>query len=117
MKRQCTDKDYASLNVDEVVKEKKKIDSHLVNLEFKKEQLLILIEKLYKISSERVNLASREQDQNIISKHLSNAGSYLFSIGEQLKQAQSSRKEIEKEISETKKQMQSLDNELKKKQG
>ncbi len=113
MKQQDTHKNFASLSVDEVLKEKKKIDSHLVNLEFRKEQLLILIEKLYKISHDRINLTSKEQEQNIISKHIINAGAYLFSIGEQLKQAQKNRKEIEKEIHNSKKQLESLDNVLK----
>ncbi len=108
MKKQSIHKNFANINMDEALKEKRKIDSHLVNLEFRKEQLLILIEKLYKISHQRVNLASKEQEQNIISKHISNGGAYLFSIGDQLKQAQKSRKEIEKEISDSKKQIESL---------
>jgi len=108
-----TDKGFANLNRDEVLREKKKIDSHRVNLECQKEQLLILIEKLYKISGERLNLLNYEQEQNIISKYLNSAGAYLFSIGDQLKQAQSSKKEIEKEISDAKKQIETLDNILK----
>ncbi len=118
MEKQNTDKTISSFSVDEAQKEKKKFDSHLVNLEFKKEQLLILIEKLYKISGERVNLISKEKEQNGLSKHINNAGSYLFSIAEQLKQAQNNRKEIEEEISKAKKHIEQLDNTIRnRKQG
>lgn len=108
MKKQNAEKKIADMREDEVLKEKKKIDSHLVNLEFKKEQLLILIEKLYKISHERINLSNKELGHNGFSRHLGNAGAYLFSIAEQLKQAQNSRKEIEKEIRESKKQLETI---------
>ncbi len=73
------------------------------------------MEKLYKISGERISILPEEQGQNIISKYLNGAVSYLSSIGEQLLQAQKSKKEIDKEILDAKKRIESLDNILKNK--
>ena len=116
MNKHSTEKNSSNISVDEVLKEKKKVVSHCVNLECKKQQLLMLIEKLYKISGERISILPEEQGQNIISKYLNSAVSYLSSIGKQLMQAQKSRKEIDKEISDAKKRIELLDNILKNKE-
>ncbi len=113
---QNMDKKILNLSEDEAIREKKKIASRCINLECKKEQLSILIEKLYKISGERINLLPDEHEQNIISKCVSEAGLYLFSIADQLRQALKSRKEIEKEISLAKNKINLLDNILKNKE-
>lgn len=96
------------MSVEDALKEKKKVVSHCTNLECQKEQLLILIDKLYSISSARMNLMPEEQEQNVLSKCLINASSYLYSIGDQLCKAQLSRKQIEEEIADAKKQINSL---------
>lgn len=87
---------------------KKKVISHLVNLECKKEQLSILIERLTSISTERKNLISFEQGQNILSK--------LFSMGDQLKQAEKNKNQLEAEITQAKEQIESLNTLLGKEQ-
>lgn len=93
-------KNLPATNVNELLKRKKKVISHLVNLECKKEQLSILIERLSNISSERKDFISAEQGQSIISK--------LFSMGSQLTQAEKDKNRLEKEISQAKEQMESI---------
>lgn len=102
-----------NISVDEAIKEKKKIAAHCVNLECRKQQLLILLEKLYNISSDRISFMPG--GQNLISKYIESAGSYLFSIGDQIKQAQKSKKQLEKEIREAKSRLATLDVIIKKK--
>lgn len=101
MHKENSDKNLFTLSVNELLERKKKVISHYVNLECKREQLLVLIEKLASISSERTGLLSAEQGQNILSK--------LFSIGDQVKQAEKNRNKLEIEISQAKEQIECLD--------
>lgn len=117
MKTQNTSKSLLDLSHEEALKQKKKIATHCINLECQKEQLQILIEKLNKISNERVGFQDNTQGHNIISMYLDNVGSYFSSIGNQLKKAQKNRQQIETEICEAKKQVKFLDSILMKKQG
>ena len=116
MNKQVIETGFSSLSVDELLKKKKRITTHCVNLECKKEQLLILIERLIKISGERANFLSAKQEKNIVSKCLNGVGSYLFFIKEQLNQAQKNREKIEHEILQVKDQMKLLNFVLTKKQ-
>ena len=116
MNKQAIETGFSSLSFDELLKKKKKITTHCVNLECKKEQLLILIEKLIKISGERADFLSFKQEKNIVSKCLNGVGSYVFFIKEQLNQAQKNRKKIEQEILQTKEQIKLLNCVLTKKQ-
>jgi hypothetical protein len=99
-------------NFDDAMKEKRKINAHCVNLECQKQQLLILLEKLYNISSNRIQYMPGAQ--NLLTKYMESAGSYLFSIGDQIKQAQKSRKHIDKEISEAKSRLEAIEVVIKK---
>lgn len=103
-----------NISVDEAIKEKRKIAAHCVNLECRKQQLLILLEKLYNISSDRISFMPAG-GQNLISKYMEGVGSYLFSIGDQIKQAQKSKKQLEKEIKDAKSRLATLDVIIKKK--
>ncbi len=104
MSRKTTGKRIFDLSKDEALMEKKRIISHHINLECKKEQLLILIEKLYKISSERIRFLSEEQNDSV-----NDRGSYLFSIGEQLNNALNKKRDIDKEINEAKNMIKTLE--------
>lgn len=113
MDKNNTGKNSLNLSNEEALKKKKKIISHCTNLECQKEQLLILIDKLYSISSARMSLMPEEQEHNVLSKYLMNTSSYLYSIGDQLCKAQLNRKKIEEKIFEAKKQLISLNKVLK----
>ncbi len=93
-----TGKNLLNLSINELLEKKKKVISHLTDLECKREQLLVLTERLSSISSERKNLLSA--DQGIFSR--------LFSMKDQLKQASRNREKIEAEISQAKEQIKSL---------
>ena len=109
MNREISDKNLLSLSFKELLEKKKKVFTHCINLECKKEQLSVLIEKLSAISSKRQNLLSAEYQQGIFSK--------LYSMGDQLKQAEKNRKNVEAEILQAKQQMDTIISMLNKKQG
>jgi len=90
----------SSLSVKELNQRKKRVSSHLVNLECRKHQLSLLIEKLTGLSAERKNLLSLEQGHSIIQG--------MFSMCDQLKSAESNRKKLEAEILQAKEQVESL---------
>ena len=100
MKREFTTKSFVHLNYSELLEKKKKVASHLVNLECKKQQLLVLIDKLSNLSRERKDLIPGEQSQSIFSK--------LFSMGDQLKQADNNKNKLDAEIIQAKEQIELL---------
>ncbi len=104
MNKEDPAKNLLSMNVKELSEKKKKVSSHLVNLECKKQQLSLLIEKLTSLSAERKNLLSLEQGQSIFKG--------IFSMGDQLKTAENSRKKLELEILQAKEQVKSLNSVL-----
>jgi hypothetical protein len=107
--KQHTKQKIADLSPEELLQEKKKTTSQCVNLECRKEQLQVLIEKLHNLSNDRNILISSLEGQNIITRYFSHFGIYNSSIGDQLKQAKQNKKEIEKEIEIAKKQIKVID--------
>ncbi|OGI03481.1 MAG: hypothetical protein A2Y25_10840 [Candidatus Melainabacteria bacterium GWF2_37_15] len=104
MNRGNSDLNLLSLSFKELLEKKKKVFAHHINLECKKEQLSVLINKLSAISNKRQNLLSAEHDLGIFSR--------LYSMGDQLKQAEKNKKNVEAEILQAKQQMDSIINVL-----
>ena len=78
-----------------LIEEKKKAVSHCINLEFKKEQLKMLIEKLNQLSTKRENLNMKNSN-----------------LSYELKIAQDNNIKLEREISEVKGKIVKIDESL-----
>lgn len=100
MQLENSDKKLIDLSDKELLDKKKKVVSHRLNLECRREQLLVLIEKLTSISTERIGFLSAENGQDILSR--------IFSMGDQLSQAEKNKKKLESEILQAKGQIESL---------
>lgn len=91
-------------NVEKLVKERKKVSAHCVNLECKHEQLKILIERLHRISSQREDL------YNQIQGPITELDMKKSSITEELHIAKESSVNLEKTIINLKEQITKIDN-------
>jgi hypothetical protein len=93
---------FAGMSEEKLEEAKRKASSHCLNLECRKEQLHILIEKLTAISGQRLGMFSH----NLPSKGLSNGfGLKKASISDELKKAESSKDVIEVELKNIKHQL------------
>jgi len=95
---------YSQISTEKLEEEKKKAETHCLNLQCKKVQLLILIERLSNISLQRLNTFSMNKDFK---------GASYRSIGDELKQAEESREVIDIEIKNIKYQLKVIDKILK----
>ncbi len=87
---------YSKLSTEKLAEEKKKAESHCLNLQCKKVQLLILIERLTNLSGQRLNIFSRNKDFE---------GASDKSISYELKSAEASRDIVDIEIRNAKYQL------------
>lgn len=102
---------FSGLTSDKLKEEKKKAVAHCLNLECKKEQLLVLIEKLSAISGQRLDFLSKTHAAKDFS---STFGLKKLSISDELRFAEESRHVIETEIKNIKHQLKVIDKILKK---
>lgn len=102
---------FAGLNTDKLEEVKKKAMTHCLNLECKKEQLQILIEKLNTISGQRLDLLYKSQSSRDCS---SSFGLRKSSISDELKFAEDSKNIVEVEIKNAKYQLKVIENLIKK---
>lgn len=101
---------FSGLNSEKLKEEKKRAVSHCLNLECKKEQLLILIEKLSTISGQRLGLFLNTHGAK------ESSGSFGFkksSISDELKFAEESKNIIDIEIKNVKHQLKIIEKVLK----
>lgn len=96
----------SGFNADSLIREKKQAVTHCLNLECKKEQLQILIEKLSTISGQRLGLYSRNHWNK---ESLASFGLKKSSISDELIFAEESKDKIEQEIESVKQQLNIID--------
>lgn len=91
---------YSKLNTEKLEEEKKKAEAHCLNLQCKKAQLLVLIERLNNLSGQRLNILSKNSDYRSTSDE---------SITKELRLAQESRDVVDIEIKNVKYQLKVMD--------
>jgi len=97
---------FVGLNSNKLEEAKKKAMSHCLNLECKKEQLHILIEKLSTISGQRLDLLGKSQGTRGTSNGF---GLRKSSIADELCFAEESKNIVEVEIKNAKYQLKMID--------